>query len=201
MKSVIINGQESGINGEGLPRVSDLIELIKNSIDPDHMITSLLIDGRELAEEDWGAVTSRFETSIIEVETGSPESFFHGRLTSAPDVIQNCFLNFRAARKLFQQGLSQEGNQRIVIAVNTLQAFFEWYTALLELLSEHERPQYKLEGELESITTACKKICQQQLYQSWWALAESIEQELEPALDALEDKLSLFIRRTAEQAY
>ena len=67
MKSVIINGEDSGISGDGLPRMSDLIELIKNSIDPDHMITSLLIDGRELAEEEWGAVTSQFQTSIMEV--------------------------------------------------------------------------------------------------------------------------------------
>lgn len=197
MKSVIINGEDSGISGDGLPRMSDLIELIKNSIDPDHMITSLLIDGRELAEEEWGAVTSQFQTSIIEVETGSPESFFHSRLASAPAVIQNCYLDFRAARKLFQQGLSQEGNQRIVVAVNTLQAFFEWYTALLELIPENERVQYSLATELESITEICKKICQQQLYQSWWALAESIEKELEPSLDALEDRLNLFIRNAS----
>jgi hypothetical protein len=37
------------------------------------------------------------------------------------------------------------------------------------------------------ISETCKKICQQQLYQSWWALGESLEKELEPKLDKLED--------------
>ena len=31
------------------------------------------------------------------------------------------------------------------------------------------------------------KMSQQQLYQSWWALGETLEKELEPKLDKLED--------------
>jgi hypothetical protein len=40
---------------------------------------------------------------------------------------------------------------------------------------------------VEDIAECCKRICQQQLYQSWWALGETIEKELEPKLDKLED--------------
>ena len=82
----------------------------------------------------------------------------------------------------------EDGNRQLVRAVNTLQAFFEWYSTLLEIVPEDERPQFVLDQEINSVSTVCKKICQQQLYQSWWALGETLENELEPALDVMEDR-------------
>jgi len=192
MKSVIINGEESEIQGVGLPKVADLIELIKSSIDPEHMITSILIDGRDLAESDWVASTAQFSTSIIEVETGTPSEFVNTRLAAAAAVVRECFFSFRDARKCFQEGNMQEGNQKLVEAVNTLQAFFEWYVTMLDLLPEEERAMYKIEEQADGISEVCKKICQQQLYQSWWALGETLQGELEPKLDELEDYCRTF---------
>lgn len=193
MKSIIINGSESGIQGSGLARIVDVIELIKNSIDPDHMITSILVDGRELTDDDWMANTNQYETSVVEIETGTPREFVSSRLSQSSNVVQSCFMEFRDARKLFKTGKMQEANQRLIEGVSCLQAFFEWYGTMLELLDENEREQYSLQELIDEVAEVCKKICQQQLYQSWWALAETLEKQLEPLLDRMEDTCKEFV--------
>ena len=185
--SVVINGQESAIKGGGLSTFGDLIELIKSAIDPDHMITSIMIDGRELTDADWTSHPGRVETSIIEIETGTPESFAADRLAKASEVVRACFMEFRDARKAFQDGQMQVGNKKLLQAVNTLQAFFEWYGTMMELVPAADKARYDLTPKIMELSEVCKRICQQQLYQSWWALGESIEKELEPKLDKLED--------------
>lgn len=195
MVSVRINGSESAIQPNRLQKVTDLVELIKSSIDPEHIITQFLIDGRELTEQEWSGTLNQFETSIIEFETGTPETFVQERFASSADVVGTCYLEFRDARKSFQSGDMANGNQRLVQAVNTARAFFDWYGTLLQLLPEAKRGQYDINPQVREITEICKRICQQQLYQSWWALGETLEKELEPKLDKLEDFCRTF-RRT-----
>jgi len=192
---VIINGQESAINGTGLPKMADVVELIKASIDPAHMITQLLLDGKELADNDWSAPCGALETAIVEVETDTPERFVEDRLSRASAVVQACYMEFRDARKSFQAGDMQRGNQQLMKAVNTARAFFEWYGVIFELVPAPQRPNYDISAQVSEISAICKRICQQQLYQSWWALGETLEKELEPRLDKLEDFLRKFARQ------
>jgi len=198
MLAVRINGEESELDGGGLPKIADLIELIKAAIDPSHMITSILIDGQDMSDSDWMASPAQYGTSIIEIETGTPAQFVATRFGAAGEVVKACYLEFREARKSFQAGQMQEANKRLSRAVNTLQAFFEWYTSLLELVPEEERNRYDINPEVEEISEVCKQICQQQLYQSWWALGESIKNSLEPKLDDLEDVCRKFQVESAE---
>ena len=81
----------------------------------------------------------------------------------------------------------QAGNQNLIKAVNTLQAFFQWYSSMVVLLPPEERQAWKIEDQVNELSDTCKRICQQQLYQSWWALGETIKTQLEPQLDKLED--------------
>ena len=186
MVAVRINGEDSDVKGDDLPKIADVVELIKSVIDPDHMITSITIDGYDLSDSDWVASPSQYSTSIIEVETGTPKEFVASRFAASAEVVKACYMEFRESRKSFQSGQMQEANKRLSQAVNTLQAFFEWYTSLLELVPEEERNEYSIDKEVGEISDICKNICQQQLYQSWWALGESIKNELEPRLDDLE---------------
>ncbi|MCB0310314.1 MAG: hypothetical protein KDD42_03710 [Bdellovibrionales bacterium] len=194
MVEVRINGETSQIKADNLPRMSDLIELIKNWIDPDHMITQILLDGRDLEDAEWTAPLGQYETAILEIETGTPQSFVDSRLGQASEVLKACYFEFRDARKFFQSGDMQTGNRLLVKAVNTLQAFFEWYSTILELVPVEGRNRYDITKPVTEISEICKKICQQQLYQSWWALGEAIEKELEPKIDALEDICRGFAR-------
>lgn len=194
MISVRINGEDSPLKTDGLGKIADIVELIKANIDPDHMITAILINGKELQDEDWLATTSRYETAIIEVETGTAEGFVGERMGQASEIVRSCFLQFRDARKEFQAGNMQGGNQRLVQAVNTAKAFFDWYATIVELAPAQDRPKYEIGSHVTEISTICKTICQQQLYQSWWALGETLEKQLEPKLDKLEDHLRQFAR-------
>ena len=187
MVGVYINGQESSIKGESVPRVVDLVELIKANIDPAHMITRILLDGRELEEKEWFSPTTQLGTAIFEIETGTPSEYVADRLGRAADVVRACFIDFRDSRKFFQAGDMTTGNKKLVVAVNTLKAFFEWYGSLLELVPAADRAKHDITPQVQALGESCKKICQQQLYQSWWALGETLEKELEPKLDKLED--------------
>jgi hypothetical protein len=195
MRAIMVNGQDSGIKADGLPNMADLIELLKSSIDPDHMITSILIDGRELDDSDWSASTAKYSAAVLEIQTGLPDEYARRKLSSASGVVRQCFLDFREARKCFQAGDMQPGNQHMVRAVNTLQAFFQWYVSMVELLPKAEQPSYSIQDKVTEITETCKKICEQQLYQSWWALGETIKDKLEPQLDKLEDFCREFGKR------
>ncbi|MCB0334204.1 MAG: hypothetical protein KDD55_11930 [Bdellovibrionales bacterium] len=192
MVSVRINGQDAPVRTEGVARIADLVELIKAVIDPDHMITSLLLDGRDLEETDWAANPEQYGTAIVEVETDTPASFVSQRFARSSDIVEACFFEFRASRKHFQVGESVEGNKKLGQAVNALQAFFEWYGSLLDLVPQEEKKRYEINEEVTALSEVCKTICQQQLYQSWWALGESIENQLEPLLDKLESKCRQF---------
>lgn len=187
MVSVRINGEDSQIAGNSVPRIVDLIELIKAHIDPDHMITRILLNGRELEEAEWFASTNQNETAILEIDTGTPEAYVADRLGKAADIVRACFIDFRDARKFFQSGDMQSGNKKLIIAVQTLKAFFEWYSSLLELVPEQDRAKFDITNNVVEISDCCKRACQHQLYQSWWALGEALEKELEPMLDKLED--------------
>lgn len=185
MVAVRINGTEAPIRSQGLSRMPELIELVKSWIDPEHMITHLLIEGREFEEEDWGASLNRYETAILEVETDTPANFVRDRFAQSWNVIQSCMTEFRDARLSFQSGNTIDGNKKLVKAVQTLQAFFDWYGALMELVPPAGRAAYDISPQVRELIEVCKHICQQQLYQSWWALGEALEKEMEPKLETL----------------
>jgi len=187
MLLIKINGAESKLNIEGVQKITDLIELVKTVIDPAHIITNFLIDGRELEDQEWTAPLSQFENSNIDIETGEPEVYVYSRLATSPDIISNCYSGFRSARKDFQDGNMQTANRKLLTAVNTLREFFSWYGTLLELLDEDKRKKFDITEDVKKLSDICKGICQQQLYQSWWAIGETIEKELEPQLDRLEN--------------
>jgi hypothetical protein len=170
-----------------VPRFTDLLEFIKSQIDPDHMITSLLLDGTELTDDQWNQNVATLIGDTLDVVTGHPESYVADRMQDASRVVRSCFYEFRDARKGFQDGDTVTGNKRLKVAVDTLKAFFEWYGTLVQLVSETKRERLDISPQVLEISESCKKICQQQLYQSWWALGESLEKDLEPKLDKLED--------------
>lgn len=187
MVRVSVNGRYENMNLENVPRFTDLLELIKSQIDPEHMITSILLDGRDLSDEEWGQKLAELNGETLEVETGHPEIYVSEKMQDASRVVRSCFFEFRDARKGFQDGDTLVGNKRLKVAVDTLKAFFDWYGTLVQLVSDTKREKLDITPQVTEITETCKKICQQQLYQSWWALGESIEKELEPKLDKLED--------------
>ena len=187
MVQVRVNGQALRIPVERLSTFADLIELVKSSIDPEHMVTVISLDGRDLRDDEWSMSPAQLQGDNLDFHSGRPELYVAERLQDASSVVRSCFFEFRDARKGFQDGDTAMGNKRLKVAVDTLKAFFEWYGTLLQLVPEGARAKLDISQEVVDISETCKKIVQQQLYQSWWALGESLEKELEPKLDKLED--------------
>lgn len=196
MVTVKINGDETNLQCGASARFTEVVELVKSIIDPEHIITDIWIDGRDLNEGEWQGPIAQFGTSVVEIQTGRTDEYIKAKLSATPELVNDLYLLFRQARKLFQCGNSLQGNQALGTSVVTAKAFFEWYSSILQLVPAHERASYDIEKEVLAIGEACKKICQQQLYQSWWALGETIEKELEPRLD----KLETFCRRFQESS-
>ncbi len=194
MISIRINGVASGINAARVSRFTDLVELIKASIDPEHMITSIRIGGREVSDDDWTSQVSQHGDAVVDVTTGTPDNYVSERLGGAAEIVRACYMEFRDSRKSFQNGKMLEGNQALIRAVNTAKSFFEWYGTIMQLVPAERQARYDISKQVEEISDICKKICQQQLYQSWWALGETLERELEPKLDKLEDFCRSFQR-------
>jgi len=186
MIRVKINGSEAELAMQSVARFGDLLELIKTHIDPEHMITAIAIDGRDLTDEEWTGTVAMIPGDTLEVWTGEPDLYVADKMQDASGVVRSCLLEFQDARKEFQGGNSVDGNVRLKKAVDTLKAFFEWYGTLLQLVSEDKRGKMDITTQVVDISETCKKICQQQMYQSWWALGESLEKDLEPKLDHLE---------------
>lgn len=195
MVEIRVNGTQSPVTTGTFRRIADVVELVKTAIDPNHMITSILLNGNELSDADWELNPQSNQTLIMEFETGTPDDFVKGRVRMAPELVRAIYNEFRDARKQFQSGIMVEGNRCMVGAVKDLHAFLGWYVSLLDLVDEKDRPRFAITSQMDKLTEVCKRICQQQLYQSWWALGESLERELEPELDKLE---TFFMKLNAE---
>jgi len=187
MIRVKINGTEAELPIQSVPKFTDLLEIVKTHIDPEHMITEVTIDGRDLTDEEWTSTVAMMQGETLDIWTGEPDLYVADKMQDASGVIRSCLLEFQDARKGFQEGDSVNGNARLKNAVDTLKAFFEWYGTLIQLVSEERRGKMDITTEVIDISETCKKICQQQMYQSWWALGESLEKDLEPKLDHLEN--------------
>lgn len=187
MVQVEINGQPAPIRTQSSLRFCDVIELAKTVIDPDHIITAVTINDHQVTDEEWMASLSTMETSIIEIDTDTVEAFCSSRLSQAPSVFQACYVQFRDARKSFKFDGYVEGNKVLAQAVTTLRAALNWYDSFYKLLPAQNQATFSIQDHMNKILEIAEKVCQHQLYQSWWALGGALEKELEPALDALED--------------
>ena len=195
MLQVKVNDELAEVNYDGISTLSDLIEIIKGCIDPEHIIVDLKLDEKDLSQMDWTVSVSSLANSTLEVWTDTSETFLARQLTRSPEAVQACFVQFRDSRKSFQLGDSIEGNRKLLIATDTLKAFFEWYVTLIQLAPKESQDILDLQTNAADIMGVCNNICNLQLYKSWWALGEMIANELEPRLDALEDKCRRMIRQ------
>jgi hypothetical protein len=129
MVQVRVNGQGLGLPVERVQTFADLIELVKSSIDPEHMVTEILLDGRDMRDEEWMMAPSQLQGEVLDFASGRPDIYVSDRIQEASSVVRSCFFEFRDARKGFQDGDSVMGNKRLKVAVDTLKAFFERYVA------------------------------------------------------------------------
>ncbi len=182
----MIDGKEFPSMSSGANSMSELIELIKATIDPDSIITSISLAGQELSDNDWRTPLSAHGNSVLEILTGSKEEYVSERVVMADQFVEKIKATFATAQQAFESGQSSEGSNSFKTAVEDLKAFIEWYATLFELApSTLKVNTEELTQNVDNIRETCEQLLQQQMYQSWWAMSETLKTKLDPELESL----------------
>ena len=188
MISVLIDGRPFPGDISEVKTIANLIELIKLTIDPSRIITELRLNGNSLSEVDWRTPLVTLAGSTLEISTGTKNDYVHDRLGQAEELVRQIITEFSEAGEKFRLGQAGPANQRFVGAVRDLNAFVSWYQTILSLAPEQlEKQVVEFTNHVVSIQGVCEQLLQQQLYQSWWALGETVKGRLEPQLQELRD--------------
>lgn len=186
MITLRINGSPFAGNITGLRTMEELVELVRASIDPELVLTQILINDQDLTDADWRVPLSVQGDAVIDVTTGTVRSYTEDRLLASMPVAQRILREFAESRASLQQGSTAIGNSQLSTAVTDLNAFIGWMASVLNQAPDVTQAQVEkynaLVGRLHEI---CKQLLQQQLYQSWWALASSLQNQLEPEIGHL----------------
>ncbi len=186
MIQVLIDGQPLQASIAGINAMPDLVEFIKANIDPEKIITGLTIAGRPLADVDWRVPLTVQGPVVVEASTDLQRNFIADRLDQASGIVEIVVSQFTLARESFQAGKTEDGNRQLSKATTDLGAFLGWYEGILQLLpTDWQSELTAFHAQIKEISKTCEQLLQQQLYHSWWALGETVRQDLEPKLESL----------------
>lgn len=195
MVTVTVNGQQLPLQLDGVRTMGELVEVVKMNIDPDSVISAMTIGGRDLVESDWRAPLSVHGGARLEIATATKQQFLKDRLMQAPILVERIIQNFGNARQSFRAGEQTGGYQQMGSAVKDFNAFIKWYDVILEYNPAlRQTYQTQVVPLINELTRICEQLVQQQLYNSWWAIGETLEKQLEPTLNRLREQLDVIAR-------
>lgn len=188
MIQVTINGKEQFSGNVPARTLPDLLELVKTTIDPDHVIMAVSYNGHVPTDDDWRAPLASQQELRIEVISGTMNEYVAEKLQTAEACFQFVIDKFALARENFEAGLHREGTKVFAAAIKDLQASLEWVTSVLAVPTPKTTSvKDEFNRHVGEISLTCEQLLQQQLYQSWWAISETIEGQLNPGLAKLRD--------------
>ncbi|MCB0345919.1 MAG: hypothetical protein KDD66_12440 [Bdellovibrionales bacterium] len=186
MVRVKINGEQELSDIGTINTMADLVELIKAQIDPDSIITSLVLEGKELSDADWRVPLSVQGDAMLEVTTGSKEDYVSERLSQAGGYLEQIAEQLQVSAQLFRQGSNEDANNSFSQSMDDLKAFFNWYSAVLQVLAETaEQDVNSYSEKITPILQISEEIVQHQLHQSWILMADVIDGKLVPHLEEI----------------
>ena len=185
MMNVQIDGTPFQGNIADIKTMGDLLELIKASIDPDTMITVIEFNGEALTDADWNAPLNQQNGRVLDVRTGTKRAYVGERLAASAAILEQIENEFADAGNSYRGGFSPDGNSKLSHAVDDLGAFVQWYNGLLTMDEVLENQRVEFMSKVDALQKICEQIVQQQLYNSWWVLAETINTRLNPKLQEM----------------
>jgi hypothetical protein len=187
MLSVTVDQQPFAFNTGDIRTVTQLVEYLKATIDPDRVITGLSFSGAPLSEVDWVTPLSMHGGKTLEVYTGSKEGFVRDRLGAAADYVRQIAQHFATASGLLRSNQANSGNLQLSGAVKDLSAFLGWYASVVALEPQAlDELNQEFHRQIEDINATCEVLVQMQLAQSWPAIGEIVHQRLHPQLQKLQ---------------
>jgi len=186
MMNVTVDGRPFSFSIESVKSLGDLVELVKATIDPDSIITRMMIDEKQLTDSDWRIPLASQAGRSLDITTGPKQIYIDERLSSASLYLDKIIRSYSQSRIFFKNGDIQQGNTMLSSAVQDTKAFIDWYQTILQLIDNTPEEEVgKFEETVNKLTDTCEQILQQQLYRSWWQLAELLEKKLEPQLELM----------------
>jgi hypothetical protein len=188
MVKVKVNGNDHYASNCEANTLADLIEVVQASIDPDTIMTEILLDGKNLEQIEWRQSVNSNSGRVLEIRTGTRDDYVRGRLNNAPEVLNQITVEFVNAKKSFDAGIPSEASTELARAVRDLQAFVEWYNAILSVEpNKYLDARNKFNNCIEDISQVCETLVQQQMYQAWWAIGDTLGERLGPQLESLRE--------------
>ena len=179
MVLVKINGEQELSDIGAINTMADLVELIKSHIDPDSIITALVLEGKELSDADWRVPLSVQGDAVLEVTTGSKEEYVAERVVQAGDYLEQIISQLSDCTAFYRDGNNEDANSIFSQSMEDLKAFFTWYGSVLQVLAETAAEDVKdYSVRIGPILQICEEIVQHQLHQSWILMAEVIDGKL-----------------------
>ena len=186
MITVTVDGRSFPCDPAAVRTLGELVELVKASIDPDSIITSVQLNGKELTDNDWRTPLIVQEAAALDMCTGSRKEYVSQRLAAASGYVDRIREGFGKAASALKGGDVQGGNVLLAQSVEDFKAFVNWYNTLIKMAAGMAPEQdQRFESSIKEITQVCEQLLQQQLYRAWWTVAETIENRLSPQLEAL----------------
>ena len=183
MIQVQVDGNPLQADLGALNSMGDVLELVKTTIDPDSIITSIQFNGETLSDSDWTLPLSAHRGRMLQIKTGGKREYLAERIALAPEIVERITEEFAEAGGSYRSGFSPNGNSQLGTAVTDLSAFVNWFASLMamdERLLGDANKQFS--AEVGSLHKVCEQMLQQQLYNSWWAISETINSKLTPKL-------------------
>ncbi len=169
-----------------LSSMGDVLELVKATIDPDSIITSIQFNGESLSDADWTLPLSAHRGRMLQIRTGGKREYLAERIGLAPQILERITEEFADAGGSYRSGFSPNGNSQLGTAVEDLSAFVNWFVALLNMDPPRLAPsQQRFSDAVGQLHKVCEQMLQQQLYNSWWAISETINTKLTPKLNEI----------------
>lgn len=186
MITVQVDGSPLPADLVSMKTMGDLVEFVKASIDPDTMITNMTFSGTPLSENDWNMPLSYHRGRTLEVSTGSRQAYLTDRLETAISIIDQIQTSFAQIADTYRNGDWPEGNKQMSSILRDLNAFVGWYVSILEMDPVGlQGPLEDFDFQVRELKDVCEELFQQQLYNSWWAVAETITNKLQPVLQSI----------------
>ena len=190
MLSVKVDNQEFSADFSKMRSMNDLIELIKATIDPDKIIVGIELNNEPLSEADWNTplntMLNAVQNAELSVMSGNVQDYMKDRFTVAEPYLQHIMAKFSDASQQYRGGQFENANKQLSTAVQDLLAFLNWYMAVMQMKPESYRTEIgEFNNYVKNLQGVCEGMVQQQMFQAWWALGDTLQSKLTPSLDSL----------------
>ena len=183
MVQVKVNNSEMPVPTQQLNTVTELVEYVKSSIDPETIIVSLTKNDAPLSDLDWRDPISPQEDITLNFITGLKSDFVSERLSIASEVATSLIEKLEACAQGFKQMRVHSANTEFLGFVSDLDAYISWlnsiYTLQEDMFSSELEQYHELVHELELV---CLKLQDQQITSSWWGLGDTLITDLAPLI-------------------